>query len=111
MSKYSFLNPVLFCLTLLGFGLELSVPYLDSSACCIFTCSDVEQEQEDFKGHTKPSKNDEDWQISIFLTIVFPSDMETRRGQAPDYSQSALPHTFLAIFSPPPEQCAVCNAA
>lgn len=111
MSKYSFLYPVLFCLTLLGFGLELSVPYLDSSACCIFTCSDVEQEQEDFKGHTKPSKNDEDRQIAVFLTIVFLSDTETRRSQAPYYAQGALPHTFLAIFSPPPEPCAVCDAA
>jgi hypothetical protein len=71
----------------------------------------LEQEQEDYNGHTKPAKNDEDRQFSIFWAIEFPTDTETRRRQAPDYCERALPPAFLSIFSPPPEQCIACDIA
>jgi hypothetical protein len=111
MPKYSFLFPLLFSLTLCGFGLELASPYLDGGYRFVFAYGDVEQEQEDNNGQTKPAKNDEDRQRSVFLSLVIPSETETHRRQAPGYAERALPATFLSIFSPPPEQCIACDIA
>ncbi|MGI9159974.1 MAG: hypothetical protein ACR2K1_09505 [Saprospiraceae bacterium] len=102
---------MLFSLTLCGFGLELASPYLDRGCRFVFAYNDVEQEQEDNNGQTKPAKNEEDRQRLVFWSIVIPSDMETHRRQAPDYAERALPTTFLSIFSPPPEQRTVYDLA
>ncbi|MEY3249484.1 MAG: hypothetical protein RL742_1527 [Bacteroidota bacterium] len=107
MFKRSFLQPLLFSLTLFGFGLELAFPYLAAGHRWVFAYSDVEQEQEDYKEHTKPTKNDEDRQVLIFLTIVLPAESETHRRQAPDHSERSRSDIFLSIFSPPPNQGAV----
>lgn len=104
MPKYAFLYPLLFSLTLFGLGLELASPYLDVRCCCVFAHSDVEQEQEDYNGHTKPAKDDEDRYVSIFSSISLSVDLETSRRQTPDYSARALPNTFSSIFLPPPER-------